>query len=227
LFFNIFASYDPDRVRGGAGEIRSLILNYLPIFEQDNLAGFDRKFRFSVFLNGIDRIGPEITNSFADVRLMKVVNLTDSLSNQTQFSFNRPLTFNTERKTWIWSQRFVDKSSGRSVSIETKPEDEDTRSDAVKTRVRNLWLVRPDPANVNEKLYSDNPVGEVNLDTGRVTFSDLVADYPPTQEFLQVEFYAEPSVKNVVATKNEVLQISSRLTKITPRVDSTLQQTSL
>lgn len=221
IFFRIVASYDPERVRGGAGEVSSNILNYLPEFSADQLSGFDRKFRYSVFLNGIDRIGPWITNSFADVFIMKKSNISGSLTAQFGFSFNRALKFDQSRKSYIWSDTFIDRVTGLRVSVATKPSDEDTDSSVVNTRERDIWLIRPNPANTSQSLFSDEPVGKINIDTGNVTFDSLTAETGANQ-FIEISFYSAPANANVVATKNEILQIDTSLSRVIPRVDSTL-----
>lgn len=222
LYFRITASYDPERVRGGAGEVTSNIISYLPQFSADQLAGFDRKFRYSLFLNGIDRIGPWITNSFADVYIMKRGKIYNSLTSQFGFSFGRGIKFDNRRRSYIWSDNFIDRNTGQRVSIATKPSDEDTDNPTSTTRERDIWLIRPNPAASSEVLFSDAPVGKINLDSGAVTFDSLTAETGPLNNFIEMRFYAAPEISNVVATKNEILQIDAGLTRVIPRVDSTL-----
>lgn len=102
-----FFKYNPNLTDLKLAELKTLVLDQIIKYNNDELKKFDGVFRYSKLLRQIDSVDPSILNSFARVYMFKEVSAIGGQQNQYTLNFSSPIYGKTDTGSVIDSTPFV------------------------------------------------------------------------------------------------------------------------
>jgi len=203
IYFDIFFKYNSNQTDLSRFDLESNVRNALVNYNDSILQSFNTVFRHSNFLSTIDDTDASIISSTVRVYVYKQKNLTelDTISSELSFDFEMYGNIN-DSESFINSDIFT--YSGYSVRMGDEPLNDTTR---------RIYLYRVD--STGTKIKVNNDIGTLSPMTGVLKFKPI-----PVDEAKTINIYCSPASNDIVAKRNNLIQIDSNKTKITGDIDS-------
>jgi hypothetical protein len=204
LYINldVFFKYDPSSTNFTKAQLESRTRNSIRAFSDEELDKFGAVFRYSNFLNTVDRTDMAILNSFAQVYLEKRFSPTVGVSRRYELDFSTPLYVSPDSGSVIRdTSTFTISGFDRCYLIDTFDESAQQRIVSIKQGI-----------GPNQRTIIKN--------AGFVEGSKIILNNFAPQEFeglsLRVEAY--PDAYDIAATFNNIIEINR--TEVVGTVDS-------
>ena len=91
IALDVFFKYNPNLTDLSATALRTVVRNAITAYNNDNLKSFDGVFRYSQFLQDIDKCDPSILNSSARVFMFKDIVPVTTRSNYFELEYSSPI----------------------------------------------------------------------------------------------------------------------------------------
>lgn len=202
IFFNVFFKYNSNLTALTTGQMQTNVRNVIQTFNQERLQNFDGVFRYSSFLQEIDRSDPAILNSFARVFLYKDLNVQFGTSISLSLDFNTKLYVENPNKSIIQS------SSWPYTGFEYYIGDEGSGTE------RNVYVYRLVEGN---EIKVVNSIGSLNTTTGRLVVNTSLIPLEKN-EIIRIE--ASPNSNDIVSRQNNLLRIDTNKSTVIGEVDT-------
>lgn len=202
IFFNVFFKYNSNLTALTTGQMQTNVRNVIRTFNQERLQNFDGVFRYSSFLQEIDRSDPAILNSFARVFLYKDLNVQFGTSISLSLDFNTKLYVENPNKSIIQS------SSWLYTGFEYYIGDEGSGTE------RNVYVYRLVEGN---EIKVVNSIGSLNTTTGRLVVNTSLIPLEKN-EIIRIE--ASPNSNDIVSRQNNLLRIDTNKSTVIGEVDT-------
>ena len=202
IFFNVFFKYNSNLTALTTGQMQTNVRNVIQTFNQERLQNFDGVFRYSSFLQEIDRSDPAILNSFARVFLYKDLNVQFGTSISLSLDFNTKLYVENPNKSIIQS------SSWPYTGFEYYIGDEGSGTE------RNVYVYRLVEGN---EIKVVNSIGSLNTTTGKLIVNSSLIPLEKN-EIIRIE--VSPNSNDIVSRQNNLLRIDTNKSTVIGEVDT-------
>lgn len=202
IFFNVFFKYNSNLTALTTGQMQSNVRNVIRQFNQEKLQNFDGVFRYSSFLQAIDRSDPAILNSFARVFLYKDLNVTFGSSISHELKFNSALYVENPQDSIIQS------SSWSYTGFNYYIGDEGSGVE------RNVYVYR---LAEGVKIRVINSIGTLNTATGRLIVNSSSIPLEKN-EIIRIE--VSPNSNDIATSRNNIIQINEPKSTVVGEIDT-------
>ena len=203
LYFNIFFKYNSNKTDLSKSDLESLVREELTTYNAEVLQSFNTVFRHSNFLRSIDDVETSILSSTARISAYKQKDLATLDTISTEFSFNFEMYGDiNDVDSYISTDEFT--YQGYSVRLGDEPLSDTTR---------RIYAYRID--NTGAKIKMINDIGTLTPITGLLRFNPIPTDVAKT-----IKIYCSPASNDIVAKRNNLIQIDSNRSIITGDVDA-------
>lgn len=213
LYCSIDSKIQYDNILGdkSISELSSMIFDMISSYSANNLEKFGKDLRYSKIISAIDGTDDNIVSNDTEIRLIKRISplLGTSVSydietnNQIYVQYgNEKIGTNYDTRylySSVISSKFTYNYLGTSYPL-SYFEDDNLGNIYVYTLLNNQIV----------KLIQE-PVGEIDYDTGRITFSNIKIDAYDNY----VSIYFKPFNKDIFANKNKIVMIDLNDVKLT------------
>ena len=213
LQLSVDVKYDAKSTTRSSDSIKALVSSAITTFNTDNLGQFDGLFRHSKFIETINKVDTSILSNITTVKMHKSFTATTSGATTYTISYNN--AFYNPHSGHNASGGGVLTSSGFKINGDTTNEyflDEDGAGN-----VRLYYLVG------QTRTYTNNTQGTIDYLTGLVTLNSLnitgVSNVDGASA-TQVRLIVQPDSNDIIAVRNQVLEIDLTNTSITAVVDT-------
>lgn len=210
--------YDQNTTTKTASELKTLILNTISSYSQNNLEKFDNDLRYSKLVTTIDNADPSIVSNETDLRIVKRITPNLNVKSTYTININNPIYFTSttyvtnsahtslhtdafdlhSEHTSVLSSNFTYNSTdGKSYPLSFIEDDQ----------FGNLRIFSP----VGNNLVVTDQIGTVDYITGEIVISNLnVARY---NDYISI--YVRTDTRDLIAKQNGILIIDPNDVKIT------------
>jgi len=202
IFFNVFFKYNSNLTALTTGQMQSNVRNVIRQFNQEKLQNFDGVFRYSSFLQAIDRSDPAILNSFARVFLYKDLNAIFGSSVSLELKFNSALYVENPQDSIIQSSSWV--YTGLNYYI----------GDEGSGVERNVYVYR---LVEGAKVKVVNSIGTLNTSTGRLIVNSSSIPLEKN-EIIRIE--VSPNSNDIATSRNNIIQINEPKSTVVGEIDT-------
>jgi hypothetical protein len=203
LYFNIFFKYNSNQTDLSKSDLETLVRNELISYNTSVLQSFNTVFRHSNFLKAIDNVESSILSTTTRVFAYKKKNLAELDTISSEFSFDFEIYGDIDdSESYISSDQF--KYQGYSVRLGDEPLSDTTRQ---------IYVYRVDSSGAEIKMI--NAVGTLTPSSGILRFNPI-----PTDQATTIKIYCAPASNDVVAKRNNLIQIDSNRSSITGDIDA-------
>ena len=191
------------------GELEAIVNTAIQKFDTDNLQNFDSIFRHSNLLKAVDDSNTSILSNTCNIRLRKssAINVGETKGYSVLFGnqlFNPHSGHNIDSGGITTTTGFY--VQGDSVNVNYFDDDG-------KGNLRRYYL------SGSTRLYQDSAAGTVSYSTGKITINAInITSTVNTNS--SIDFTVIPSGNDVVATRGNLVDISSEDIKVTGEVDT-------
>ena len=191
------------------GELEAIVNTAIQKFDTDNLQNFDSIFRHSNLLKAVDDSNTSILSNTCNIRLRKssAINVGETKGYSVLFGnqlFNPHSGHNIDSGGITTTTGFY--VQGDSVNVNYFDDDG-------KGNLRRYYL------SGSTRLYQDSAAGTVRYSTGKITINAInITSTVNTNS--SIDFTVIPSGNDVVATRGNLVDISSEDIKVTGEVDT-------
>lgn len=202
IFFNVFFKYNSNLTALTTGQMQSNVRNVIRQFNQEKLQNFDGVFRYSSFLQAIDRSDPAILNSFARVFLYKDLNAIFGSSVSLELKFNSALYVENPQDSIIQSSSWL--YTGLNYYI----------GDEGSGVERNVYVYR---LVEGAKVKVVNSIGTLNTSTGRLIVNSSLIPLEKN-EIIRIE--VSPNSNDIATSRNNIIQIDEPKSTVIGEIDT-------
>jgi hypothetical protein len=203
LYFNIFFKYNSNQTDLNKSDLETLVRNELISYNTSILQSFNTVFRHSNFLRSIDNVESSILSTTARVSAYKKKDLAEFDTISSEFSFDFEIYGDIDdSESYISSDEF--KYQGYSVKLGDEP---------LSNTTRRIYVYRVDTSGTEIKMVND--VGTLTPITGLLRFNPI-----PTDTISTIKIYCTPASNDVVAKRNNLLQIDSNKSIVSGDIDT-------
>ncbi len=193
--------------------LSSNILSTITDYNTNNLTQFNRPFRYSIFTGLIDNTDSSITSNITTIKLSQ--NFTPTLNIATKYTLNFNNAIYNPHSGHNATAGGVLSSTGFTISDNTN---EMFLDDDGMGNVR-LYYVTSGAT----KTYVDSTAGTINYATGKIILTSLTISSISNVDGVSsstIKVKVIPDSNDVIAVRNQVLQIDLTNTSITPQIDT-------
>lgn len=203
LYFDVFFKYNSNQTDLSKSDLESDVRTVLRNYNDDIISSFNTVFRHSNLLSTIDNSNDSIISSITRVYAYKQKALQegDTLSSELSFGFEIYGDID-DNESFISSDTF--KYLDFDVSFSDEP---------LNATTRKISIFRIDSTGARVKVQ-DN-VGTLTPSTGLIALKPI-----PTQVAKTINIYVSPSSNDVVARRNNLIQIDVNKSEISAEIDS-------
>ena len=213
LRLNVVFAYNSKNTIKAKETLQSNVLTTITNFNTNNLSNFDSAFRHSAFTRLVDETDDAITSNITTVELSK--DFTPTLGTATKYTvpfsnalYNPHSGHNSDEGGILQSTGF--KISGN--------DNEMFLNDDGMGNVRLYYVVGG-----TTKTYQDTTAGSISYNTGEVVLTSLniasISDVDGATS-TKIRLIVKPESNDVIAVRNQVLEIDLSNTSITANVDT-------
>lgn len=202
IFFNVFFKYNSNLTALTTGQMQSNVRNVIQQFNKEKLQNFDGVFRYSSFLQAIDRSDPAILNSFARVFLYKDLNAIFGSSVSLELKFNSSLYVENPQDSIIQSSSWV--YTGLNYYI----------GDEGSGVERNVYVYR---LVEGAKVKVVNSIGILNTETGKLIVNSSLIPLEKN-EIIRIE--VSPNSNDIATSRNNIIQIDEPKSTVIGEIDT-------
>jgi hypothetical protein len=202
VFFNVFFKYNSNLTALTTGQMQSNVRSIIQQFNQENLQNFDGVFRYSSFLQAIDRSDPAILNSFARVFLYKDLNTVFGSSVSLELKFNNSLYVENPQNSIIQSSSWL--YTGLNYYI----------GDEGSGVERNVYVYR---LVEGAEVKVVNSIGTLNTSTGKLVVNNSLI---PLEKNETIRIEVSPNSNDIITSRNNILQIDEPKSTVIGEIDT-------
>ena len=201
--------YNENNTDLSIGELEAVVTSAIQKFDTDNLKNFDSIFRHSNLLKSVDDSNTAILSNTCNIRLRKrgQVKVGETKGYSVTFGnalYNPHSGHNMDSGGITTSTGFY--IQGDSVNINYFDDDG-------KGSLRRYYL------SGSTRIYQDSSAGTVDYSTGKITINAINITSTVNTDS-SIDFTVIPSGNDVVATRGNLVDISSEDIKVTAEVDT-------
>jgi len=188
--------YNPDATTNSAKQIKSIAVNAIKTFNNENFIDFGSDFRKSKLISTIDDSDASIVSNDTSIRMVYKIAPIVATSQSFDFTFGNPI-YNAP-KQFLYPDGQVESIQSSFFSYERNGTIYSARiSDNGKGVLRLYYVSSSDSV-----VELDNNIGNINYTTGRIQFTINAYDYIQT-----IDIYAKPTRADIVVKENKFLEI--------------------
>lgn len=203
LKFDIYFKYDTNQTDLARSVLESNVRDTIELYNTNNLDAFNTVFRYSNFLSSIDNSDRAIISSTARISVFKEKSLVENDKLPSVLDFDIQFYGDIDdSESMISSDIF--KYNGSDAYFGDEP---------LTSTTRRVYIYKYDSQGNIVKLLND--AGTITPITGTINFNAV-----PVDEATTINVYCTPASNDIVARKNNLLQVDHKRSIITADIDA-------
>jgi len=211
LSFDIYFKYNAALTTASTSQLETEVRNRVTAFNTQVLGGFDKVFRYSRFLDEIDSTNDAIVNSFARIKVHKMMRLSSTVVAPQELDFHMGFYGQIDQaKSYITSTRWRYNNQWLELA------DEYISGNPVE---RNLYVFTRTSNGAKHKIIKS--IGKLNVTTGKMLMEAI-----PTSNSQEIQISAIPNAYDIATVRDQLITVKMDLTAIQGERDRTFDHDS-